>query len=233
MYTKNSTLNGTINLQVGNDLVHNRSRNGKTIAAVATGLAIQHSVDTNQLTLLVHQSTTTVTSIDGSIGLDKALDTIGTEGTSLSTNDTCGYSTGQVKGVTNSQYPLSQLQIITITNGDGRKVLTVNLYQRQVGSWVTTNDTTLELAIVIQLHLYLISFAYHMIVGYNITVTADNYTTTCTMSVRSFVFTLLWLLTSTAKAEEIAKEVTERILNRHSLCLTCLRYLNIYNGIYR
>ena len=50
-YTQYSTLNGSIGLEVGYNLVHYGCRDGETIAAVTSGLGIEHGIDADKFAL--------------------------------------------------------------------------------------------------------------------------------------------------------------------------------------
>ena len=67
-----------------------------------------------------------------------------------------------------------------------------------------------------------------MIVRHDVAVVRYDDATACSMTVGLFVFALLRLSAPAAKAEEIAKEIAERVLNLNTLRLARLRYLNIY-----
>ena len=129
-----STLNGTILLQVGNDLRHQVGRDGKAIARIGTRRRIKHGVDTYQLAGGIHQGTTTVTRVDGGIGLNERLDagslSVGssrTNGTSLGADDTGCNRRIQIERVTYGQYPFTHFQRIRVAHGNGGEIIALNL----------------------------------------------------------------------------------------------------------
>ena len=139
--TDHCSLNVTILLEVINHLIHNGSRNCKTITDVRTCLRVKHGVDANQFTASVHQSTARVSLVDGSIGLDKTLNTIGTKRTSLSRDNTGRYRIVKSKGISNSKYPLADTHIVAVGDSNGWEILAVDLDESQVCGLIGTNDT--------------------------------------------------------------------------------------------
>ena len=232
--TQQSTLHSTKLLQVGYHLIHDSSRNGKTITRERTRLRIKHCIDTNQLTMRIYQSTTRVTWIDSSVRLNKTIDATrcSIERTSLSTYNTSCHSRSQTKRVTNGQYPLTQFQFIRVTHFYGGQSLSLNLNQRQVCRLIRTNDTSFKFAVIIEFNCHFIGIFHHVVIRYDITVFSKNHTRTCTLTFRSLNLTLLSTIISATK--EIAKEIVKtkwvRILNR--LCFAISSYLYIYHRVY-
>ena len=233
LHTKNSALNGAVHLQVGNNLVHNRGGNGKAVAGIRARLAVYHRVDAHELTSFVDQRTARVACVDGSIRLDEALYTVGTQRASLGRHDSSGYGRSEVEGITHSQHPLAQLQVIRITNLDGGQILGVNLYKGEVCRFVSTDNAPLELTAIVQFYVNLVGLSYHMVVGHDVTILRDDNTRTSSVAVGLPVFALLRLLATLAKAEEVTKEVFEGVLNLHPLRLALYGYGDIHNAINR
>ena len=113
-YTEEGTLYGSKLLQVVDHLLHDRNRDGKSIASERTSLAVEHGVDTNQLTPCIDERTTRVTLVDGGISLDEGLDSIlrSAHLASLGTDDTCCDGGSEVERVSDGQYPLSHFQCV-------------------------------------------------------------------------------------------------------------------------
>ena len=233
LHAQNSTLNSTIHLQVVHHFVHDGGRDCEAIACIRTRLAVYHRIDAHKFATLINQRTTRITCIDGGIGLNETLYAIRTQGTSLSADDTSRNGAVEVERITYGQYPLAQFQVVAIPNLDSRKSLGINLHQGEVGCFIGTDNASVELSSVVQFDIDFISLSNHMIVGNDIAVGTDNHTTTRAMSVGLFILTLLRLLTTLAKAKEIAEKVFEGVLNLHPLCLPLYRNRNIHHAINR
>ena len=112
----NSTLHATILLDVGHHFIHDGCGNGKSIAAIRTRLRIEHGVDAHQFALRIDQRTTRIALVNGSVGLDKRLDWVAAQRTSLGANDTCRNGGVKVEGVANSQHPFANFQFVRVAN---------------------------------------------------------------------------------------------------------------------
>ena len=170
LYAEDGALHGSVFLQVVYYLVHDARGDGKTITAVRTGLRIEHGVDAYQLARGVHQCTTAVAGIDGGIGLDERLHTVGIQRTGLGTYYAGGHSAVQVEGVADGYHPFAHTQLIAVADGKGGQVLTVYLDECQVGVLVVAYDAGTELTVVVQCHTQLIGALHHVVVGHYITI---------------------------------------------------------------
>ena len=74
--SQHGALYGAILLDVGNDLLDRVAGHGEGAAAVVTRLGVDHRVDADELTGSVHQGTTGVAGVDGSVMLDEGLDAV-------------------------------------------------------------------------------------------------------------------------------------------------------------
>ena len=71
LYADYSTLNATILFNIIDHLIHNCSRNSETITYVRTSFTEEHSIDADKFALYIHQRSTRITTVDGSISLDE------------------------------------------------------------------------------------------------------------------------------------------------------------------
>ena len=140
MDAQHHALYAAVFLQVVYHLVHDRSRDGKTVTCIRTGLGIEHGVDTYQFALGVDQCTARVACVDGSIGLDEALYAVSTQRTCLGRDDTCGNGVVQSEWVAHCDDPFTHLHVVAVGDRKGRQVLAVNLDQGKVGGLVGTDD---------------------------------------------------------------------------------------------
>ncbi|OPZ94690.1 MAG: hypothetical protein BWY72_02304 [Bacteroidetes bacterium ADurb.Bin416] len=125
--------------------------------------------------------------IDGSIGLDKGLDTqiaagsttptvshVTAQATTLGTDDAGRHGGGQVHGITHGQDPLAHLEVVGVTESDGWQVFGINLKQGDVGAGVGTNDLGGVFFLVVGRDGNFIGPLYHVVVGDDVTVRGDD-----------------------------------------------------------
>ena len=211
--TDHGSLHVTILLQVVNHLIHNSSRDSEAVTDVRTCLRIEHSVDTNEFATCVHECTTRITLIDGSISLDKALHAIGAQRTGFGRDDTSGHRIVQSEGITNGEHPFTHAYIVAVGNGDGRQILSVDLDECQVGSLVGTNDACRILFIVCQTDSQFVSAVHHVIVGHDVTISRDDNTRASSSTFRRLHLTLALLSVITlSTTEETSERIREEIL---------------------
>ena len=197
---------GSVLLEVGDDLAHDRGRNGKRVAGIATGLGVDGGIDTYQLAGGVDQCTATVTGVHGCIGLDEGLDThllaVGVESadaTGFGADDTGRHGRGKSQRVTYGQYPFAHFQIVRIAEFDDGQVFGIDFNQGQVGRGVGTDYPAVEGTVVVQGDVELVGPFDHVVVGHDISVGGDDYTRTQTR-------TGLRLDVTAALSEEVFEE---------------------------
>ena len=170
MDADDSTLHGAIFLEVVYHLIHNRGRDGKTVATERACLRIEHGVDADKFATCVHQGTARVARIDGGISLNERFYAILIERASLCAYNTCGNCIGKVERVAYSQYPFAHLDILAVGNGDGRQVLAVYLYECKVGSLVGTDDASRIFLVVVKCYGELVGISHNVVVGNDISI---------------------------------------------------------------
>lgn len=237
--TEPCTLYTAILLNIADDLVHDGRRNGEAITCVTAGRRVEHGVDADELATRVDEGTAGVTGVDSGIGLDERGDTCCgsrlVDAAAFGTDDTGGDGAVQTVGVTDGDDPLADLQVVTVADRQGGEVLGIDLDEGEVGDLVGTNDPCGELAVVVEGDGQLVGAFYDMVIGDDISVRADDDTTT-----RGFLLRRLHLLLAgaavalvriTEEAEGIAEEVIERIaLYFNGLSLGILDILDMYDS---
>ena len=231
LHAEDGSLHGAIDLEVGDDLVHDGGGDGEAVACVAARLAVYHGVDAYEFALLIDECSSGVSGIDGGVGLYEALDSVGSEGTGLGGDDAGGDGGGEVEGVADGEHPLSESEVVGVANLDGRKALGVNLHEGEVGGLVGADDASLELAAVVELDGYLVGLPDDVVVGHDVAVLADDDSAAGSVAVWLLVLALLGLLATLAKAEEVAEEVLKGILNLHFLGLALDGHGDIDNTV--
>ena len=135
-----STLHSTIFLQVIDYLCHNGSRDGKAITCIGTGLREEHGVDANELAFGVDEGATGVALVDSGISLYEALHAVGSERACLGTDDARSDGVVQSKGVTHSDDPFADFQIVGVADRKCGQVLAIDLDQCKVCGRVGADD---------------------------------------------------------------------------------------------
>ena len=74
-----SALNRAILLKVSHNLVHNGCRNSEAVAGIGASLRVEHGVDTYEFAVSGHECAAGVTTVDGCVGLNEALHTVGAD----------------------------------------------------------------------------------------------------------------------------------------------------------
>ena len=141
-------------------------------------MRVNHRIDAHQFAGCIYESTSTITGIYGCIGLNKASDLVSSLrscGASLGTYNTGCNGTGQVKGVTYSQNPLSHFEGIAIAKGNGRKILCIHLDKGDIASRVATYKLGTEGAIIVEGNGDLIGIINNVIIGNDEPIGTDNY----------------------------------------------------------
>ena len=229
LYTNKTALNTAILFKIGYHLIHYSSRNGESVTDVWARRRGQHSIDADEFTTRIDESTARVALIDGCIGLYERLNTIGTQRTSLCWHYTCCHRCSQVERVTDGEYPLAHLDIIAWDNLDGRQVLSIYFDECQVGILVRTDDTSRKFTIVIQSDSQFVSTIHNVVICYDVAIGWDNDATACALLLRSLYLTLLTALTSLSEESEWVKHIAERIvLHLYLLHFGVLEELDVY-----
>ena len=112
---EHTTLYGTVLLDIGDDLSGDVDGHCEGVAGIVPRLRVDHRVDPDEFACSIDQRTTTVTRVDGSIGLDEGTYTelvARSSGTRLSADDTGRDGAGEVEGVPYSQDPLAETEVL-------------------------------------------------------------------------------------------------------------------------
>ena len=106
---------GTVLLDIRDDLSSDIDGHCEGVASIVPRLRVDHRVDPDEFACSIDQGPTTVTRVDGSIGLDEGTYTelvARGSGTRLSADDTCRDGAGEVEGVPYSQDPLAETEVL-------------------------------------------------------------------------------------------------------------------------
>ena len=178
--TEDCTLYDTILFQVHHDFLHDRGRDGEGVSDIATRFRLDQRVDSHQLSFRIHQGTATVSRINGSIGLNKRLETIlrlqRIEITSLCADNTGRNGIGQSVRTTDCQHPLSQTQVIGVSDREGWQIRCVDFDQRHFGGRIRTDQFCIESPLVIQCDFQFGCIFDDVVIRNDIPVGADNHT---------------------------------------------------------
>ena len=169
---QDTSLNCAVLYQILDDLLHDIRRNSKAIAAIRSRRTCNRCIDANQSAIQIDQGSATVTWIDSCIGLDEVFDSIllfeNINIAAFRTDDSCGYSWGQTKRITNRHDPFSDFHLIRIDERNDHQILGFNANQSQIRRRVGADYGRLEGAIVMQGHLDIVCLCDDMIVGNNV-----------------------------------------------------------------
>ena len=122
------------------------------------------------------------------------------------------------KRTADSQNPLTEPQLVGIPERKRRKSLSVNLYQSDIRSRVSTDDLGVIYLVVIQGDLYLRRVGDHVVVGHDVAVRTDDHSRAASL--------LLPGLRAFIPEEETEERIRHLILLSH-------RHLHINNSINR
>jgi hypothetical protein len=85
--------------------------------------------------------------------------------------------------------PFANLDVVAVGNRKSREVFRVDFYQGKVCTFVCTNDACREFAVVVECYRQFVSSFYHVVVGDDISVAADDDTRACSLSLGSLRYT--------------------------------------------
>ena len=212
-------------LDVGDDLLDGVAGNGKRAAAVVTRLGVDHRVDADEFTGGVHQGTSRVAGVNGCIMLDEGLDAAivaGVHATCLGADDAGSNGRVETEGVAHGDAPLAGLDGVTVAKGDCVQILGIDLDQGDVGLLVGTHHGGVKLAVVIQGDLQFLGAVDHVVVGDDVTVSADDNTRAHARGLR-FALLLRLLLALTLTLSKAGAEEELKRVNETSLVIVLLR----------
>ncbi|MNG32318.1 hypothetical protein D3C84_1183020 [compost metagenome] len=75
---------------------------------------------------------------------------------------------------TDGQHPLTDLELLGVTQLDGRQVLAFDLEQGHVGARIGADQLGLQLAAVRQADDDLVGIGHHMVVGQHVAITGND-----------------------------------------------------------
>ena len=131
----------------------------------------------DQIGLQIHQRTTTISRVDGGVGLNGIRN--GLNGTVESTDDPVGHGLGDAQRIANRQHFLPDPQLGGISQGchgqpnPGRRCY---LHHRQIIRWIGSHDLGCNCLSAIQDDLCALGALYNMIVRDNVTFIGHNHT---------------------------------------------------------
>ena len=130
-------------------------------------------------------------------------------GASLGTDDAGGDGRSKLvaQRTAHGQHPLSEPQLVGITERKGRKSLGVNLYQCDIGGRVCTDHLSFVGLVVVQCHLHLGGVRDNVVVGHDVAVRTDDHTRAASL--------LLPCLRLAIPEEEAEERIGHLILLRH------------------
>ena len=137
----------------------------------------------------------------------------------LGANNTGSHGRREAKRVAHGKNPLAHLQSIAVADWNHGQILCLDLQKRHIGCRVSAHNLGIERAVVIERNLKTLGIAYHMVVGHDIAILADDDSRTKAYLLLGFLTGLLLLRTRTSATRRAEKEVKQRIAERSLLLL--------------
>nr|GME07249.1 Uncharacterised protein [Ipomoea batatas]GME07418.1 Uncharacterised protein [Ipomoea batatas] len=149
---------------------HHVAGDGKTNTNVAAVWGQNRGVNTNQLTVEVHQRATRVTAVNRGIGLDKVFIVLNVQTTaSQRRHDARGYGFAQTIGVTDCYGIIANAQIIGVSHFNGGQIFRAfQLNQRYIRAGIFADDFGVVATTIAQFDLNFRRIVDHVVVGYHI-----------------------------------------------------------------
>ena len=171
----------------GDDLIRDIDgvihRNGKTHARARTRVRLNHGIDADELALVVHESATGVTGVDGGVGLDHvrvnggAARTLKCGGTVQSGDDTRRDGLLVAKGATDCHNPLTHGEIIGVGEVNGREIGVLGVLEAdhgEVARLIRAHDLGLIAVAAVRAHHQRGSTLNYVVVRENVAIGVED-----------------------------------------------------------
>ena len=133
----------------------------------------------------------------------------------------------QIEGRTDGQHPLTQAQIVGVTESKRGQILRLNLDERHIGRGVSTHQLGIKRATIVEFYLEFGSLLDNVVVGHDITVGRDNHTRTT----RALLAGLRLAITATTIGD--TEKLIEGIITaRTATILHLADRLDIHHGLH-
>src|ERR1039458_8845509 len=171
-------------LTVVDDLVHHTARhanrNGKTDALIPfRPIGQDGGVDADQFAAVIHQRAARVAGVDRRIGLNEVFVVFDAQiGAAGRADDTHGDGFAHAKGIADGQHVVAHLHLIGIANGDRIQGAGIYLEYGNVGLGICAHHAGFVFVLVVQDHGYGGGMIYHVVVGQDVAIRADDHART-------------------------------------------------------
>lgn len=131
--------------------------------------------------------------------------------TRLGGDDAGGDGGCEIERIAHGEYPFAYLEFIAIAEGECRQIVFIDFEKREVGGGVRADDGGGEGTFVVEYDLDFSRLVHHVVVGGDVAVGGNDYSTARSRCLLRWHLALLWL--SEEKLEEwvVAKRIAEGI----------------------